>query len=71
MHPFAKKVGLSFARAFVATFALGATGVVDAVGSGDLTAARAALVALVLAGVTAGLRAAQVYLTTWESPPAP
>jgi hypothetical protein len=43
---FWKKIGLSFARAFIATFVLGVGGAFDAVASGDTTAARSAAVAL-------------------------
>jgi hypothetical protein len=63
---FWKKIGLSFARAFIATFVLGVGGAFDAVASGDTNAARSAAVALVVAGVTAGIRAAQALFTNLE-----
>lgn len=70
---FWKRVSLSFARAFATTFVLGLVGVVESVsgegGAFDLSAGRAAAVALVVGGVTAGLRAVQVLFTNLETPP--
>lgn len=65
---FWRKVALSFLRAFVAVFVLGLTGVVDALGpeGTDWNAAKSALVALVLAGLTAGVRALQALFTNLE-----
>lgn len=66
---FWKKVGLSFARAFVPTLILGLAGVFDHVADGDLDGGKAALVALIVAAITAGLRAAQALFTQLETPP--
>ena len=67
---FFKKVGLSFARAFVAVFALGITGVFSSLGESgtDFSTGKEALVALIVAAIAAGLRAAQALFTTLESP---
>jgi hypothetical protein len=56
---FVKKVALSFARAFLAAFAVGAVGIAS---SPDFSAAKAALIALVIAALTAGLRAVQAIV---------
>jgi hypothetical protein len=45
---------------------LGVGGAFDAVATGDTNAARSAAVALVVAGVTAGIRAAQALFTNLE-----
>jgi hypothetical protein len=66
---FWKKVGLSFARAFIPVFFLGLGGVYDAVSSGDVSAAKSALIALAVAAGAAALRAAQALFTTLETPP--
>ena len=55
-----KAVGLSFLRAFIAVFIVGLAGVVNAA---DWNAAKAALVALVVASITAGIRACQALFT--------
>lgn len=62
---FVKKVALSFARAFLATFIVGAAGVAS---SPNFTTAKAALIALVVAAITAGLRAVQALVE--GTPPA-
>lgn len=64
---FWKKVGLSFVRAFVPFFILGVIPVWDSIAAGDWNAAKAALIALIGAAVTAGLRAAQALFTTLET----
>jgi len=56
---FVKKVALSFARAFLATFLVGAVGIAS---SPDFSTAKAALIALVVAAITAGLRAVQAIV---------
>ena len=61
---FAKKVGFSFARAFLGAFVVLAPGIWLAP---DLNAAKAAAVAACVAGLTAGGRAVQALFTTWES----
>ena len=65
---FWKKVALSFVRAFAAAFVLGLTDVLSAVGpnASDWGAGKAALVALVVAAVTAGVRALQALFTHLE-----
>ncbi len=67
---FWKKVGLSFLRAFVATFAIGITGVFASLGEqgSNFGAGKTALIALVVAAIAAGLRAAQALFTTAETP---
>jgi hypothetical protein len=62
---FAKKVALSFGRAFLGAFVVLAPGIWLAP---DLNTGKAAAVAALMAGVAAGLRAVQVLFTTWESP---
>ena len=64
---FWKKIGLSFARAFIPAFAIGLTPAADAVAAGDWNTARAAVVACVLAGAAAVLRALQALGTTLET----
>lgn len=64
---FFKKVGLSFVRAFVPAFAIGLTPAADAVAAGDWNTARAAVVACVLAGGAAVLRALQALGTNLET----
>lgn len=66
---FWKKVGLEFARTFVVVFILGAATVTDQVVGGDWNAGKSALIALIAAAVTAGLRAAQALFTQLETPP--
>lgn len=66
---FWRKVGLSFVRAFIPTFILGIGSAYSAFGEGDLSGAKASLIALVVAAGAAGLRAAQALFTTLESPP--
>jgi len=56
---FVKKVALSFARAFLATFLVGAVGLAQ---SPDFSSARAAGIALVVGAVTAGIRAVQAIV---------
>lgn len=68
---FWKKIGLSFARAFIAFFVLGVVGAYDSFVTGDVEAGKAAAVALITGAVAAGLRAAQALFTTLETPPAP
>lgn len=65
---FWKKVGLSFVRAFVPFFILGILPVWDSIVAGDWDAGKAALLALIGAAVTAGIRAAQALFTTAETP---
>lgn len=67
---FVRRVGMSFLRAFVVTFVLGLTDVISAVGPNatEWGAGKAALVALVVASVTAGVRAIQALTTTIETP---
>jgi hypothetical protein len=60
---FAKKVALSFGRAFLGAFVVLAPGIWLAP---DLNAGKAAAVAAVVAGVAAGLRAAQALFTNFE-----
>lgn len=67
---FAKKVGLSFLRAFVPFLVLGLAGAWDSFVTGDLAAGKAAVIALVTGAVTAGLRAVQALFTNLESPSA-
>ena len=62
-----KKIGLSFARAFLGAFVPGLAGVYSSFVSGDVPAAKAALIALVAAGGAAVLKSAQIAWTTWES----
>ena len=64
---FLKKIGLSFARAFLGVLIPGLAGVYSSFVSGDVPAARAALIALVAAGGAAVLKSAQIAWTTWES----
>lgn len=64
---FFKKVALSFLRAFIPVFALGLTPVADSVTAGDVSTARAAIVAAACAAGAAGLRAAQALFTTLET----
>ena len=67
---FLKKVGLSFARYFVASFLTGIVSVgLDLIDSGDVSAARAAVLALIGGAVAAGLRAVQALVTNLETPP--
>jgi hypothetical protein len=70
---FWKRVGMSFLRAFVGAFALGITGVFGSLGEAgsDFTAGKSALIALIVAAIAAGLRAAQALFTTIETPPPP
>lgn len=68
---FWRKVGLSFLRAFVPFFILGVIPLWDEVVAGDWNTARAALIALIGASVTAGIRALQALFTTLETPPGP
>lgn len=56
---FLLKITLSFVRAFVAAFAAGAGGILAVP---NLTAAKAALLALSVAALTAGVRAVQHFL---------
>jgi hypothetical protein len=56
---FVKKLALSFVRAFAATFLVGAVGIAS---SPDFSAAKAALIALVVGAITAGLRAVQAIV---------
>ena len=58
-----KKVGLSFVRAFVGTFIAGLVGVLAVP---DWEAGKAALVALSVAALTAGIRAIQAWFTHLE-----
>lgn len=60
---FAKKVGLSAARAFLGAFVALAPGIWMAP---DLSAAKAAAVAAVVAGLTAAFRAVQALFTNLE-----
>lgn len=60
---FWKKVGLSFVRAFLGAFIILAPGIWLAP---DLNAAKAAGVAAILAGLTAGVRALQALFTNLE-----
>ena len=62
---FLKKVALSFARAFIGAFIAGATGLLTVP---DWNAGKAALVALVVAALTAGVRAVQHIVL--DTPPA-
>lgn len=64
---FWKKIGLSFARAFLAAFVIGLTPAADAIASGDWNTARAAIVACALAGGAAVLRALQALGTNLET----
>lgn len=64
---FLKKVGLSFARAFLAVFIPGIFTVYDPLVKGDLGAVRSALIALAVASFAAVLRAAQALWTEWET----
>lgn len=54
-----KKIAWSFVRAFLGTFAVGVAGVLA---SPNFEAGKAALIALAVASVTAGIRAAQAIL---------
>lgn len=64
---FLKKLALSFARAFVGAFIAGVTGLLTVP---DWNTGKAALVALVVAALTAGVRAVQhVVFDTPEDPP--
>lgn len=65
---FWKKIGLSFARAFVSFFVLGVAGAYDSFVTGDVAAGKAAAIALITGAVAAGIRAAQALFTTLESP---
>ena len=65
---FLRKVALSFARSFLAFFVPGLAGAYNPFITGDVAASKAALIALVAGSITAGLRAAQIGLTTWETP---
>jgi predicted ABC-type exoprotein transport system permease subunit len=67
---FFKKVGLSFARTFLIVFVLGLIPVWDNVVNWDPNASKAALLAVIAAAGTAGIRAAQALFTTLETPPA-
>jgi hypothetical protein len=60
---FFKKVALSFIRAFLAAFVTGLAGVLAAPNWG---AGKAALVAVSIAAVTAGIRAIQAIFTDLE-----
>lgn len=62
---FVKKVALSFVRAFLSFFFVGAVGVAS---SPDFSTAKAALIALVAGAITAGLRAVQAVVE--GTPPA-
>jgi len=63
---FLVKVALSFARAFVGAFIAGATGLLTVP---DWTAGKAALVALIVAALTAGVRAVQALVGVETPPP--
>ena len=65
---FWKKIALSFARAFVSFFVLGAVGAYNGFVTGDIHAGKAAVIALITGAVAAGLRAAQALFTTLETP---
>lgn len=65
LNPFIKKVLYSFGRAFLATFLVGITGLLAAP---DWSAGKSAAVALVVAAVTAGVRAAQHVLVDTNPP---
>jgi hypothetical protein len=66
---FFKAVGLSFARAFIAVFALGILSVYSAVLPGesiDYDAGKTALIALVTAAGAAGIKAMQALFTNLD-----
>lgn len=67
---FWKRVGLSFARAFIPFLILGLVGAWDSFVTGDVEAGKAAVIALISGAVTAGLRAIQALFTTLETDPA-
>lgn len=67
---FWRKVGLEFARTFLTVFVLGVIPVASNLAdTKDWDTARAALLALVAAAITAALRAAQALFTQLETPP--
>lgn len=68
---FWKKVALSFVRAFVPFFVLGILPVWDSIVAGDWDVAGAAVIALIGAAVTAGVRAVQALFTNLETDPPP
>lgn len=68
LNPFVEKLAYSFGRAFLATFAVGITGLLAAP---DWSTKKAALVALTVAAVTAGVRAVQHVLVDQKSTPTP
>lgn len=63
---FLEKIALSFARAFLAVFIAGVTGLLMVP---DWNAAKSAAIALIVAAVTAGLRAVQHVVFDGPVPP--
>ena len=66
---FWKKVGLDFARTFLAFLVPGLATVYNTFVDAGIDAGQVALMALVVASFSASLRGVQAALTTWESPP--
>jgi hypothetical protein len=68
---FWRKVGLDFARTFVATFLVAVLPVWEAIAAGDWNAGKAAGLAAVASAVSASIRAAQARFTQLETPTEP